>query len=375
MWMLLLAMLPTFDVIASSVEFDLAHAVETAHDRRRGFVEMSTWRRKQNIEAHVPENDEMLKSLDSRFVDVVSSGMPPKRRPLQQEDRQLVWQPGTFSLKYVVMTAAQPSNLTIQFQVCIACGGMLGGEKIRLILPGFTRPPILADDAIVPGGRDAQSFRDITWDQSAETLTLTIASILQQSRQYRVDVPLDAGIQLPVQGVSSQTNIMVSTNAVNGGPAVPIPVEGFALVGSFRDSTELVFEPATAGAAVKITLRFVPVMEILQGELIIVDLPNFSCEEGSCLSSTFTTSMELRNNGSEPIIRSIVSSWRSVPTEHFSPAFGSSLNICTTLFCLDDFGVFCLSLLSFFFLVEQQRKTSNCIYNAVDDCSWRNYEC
>jgi len=35
---LLLSILPTFDLISSHVEYDLAHAVETAHDRRWGLL-------------------------------------------------------------------------------------------------------------------------------------------------------------------------------------------------------------------------------------------------------------------------------------------------------------------------------------------------
>jgi hypothetical protein len=99
------------------------------------------------------------------------------------------------------MTSAQPSIISVAFTVCRKCGGIMAGDTIYVVLPGFSRPEYLLYEAILPGGDNAASFGAITWDQASETLTLTVSETLRESREYQVDVPLEAGLRLPYKGV------------------------------------------------------------------------------------------------------------------------------------------------------------------------------
>jgi len=304
--MLLLSLLPTFDLMPSH-EYDLAHAAETGHDRSWRLLEKPALRLEQHSAAFMLGNVENEED-DNESAAGAPTWMPPRRKLLED----LIWQSGSFSLRYAEMTAGQPSTLTIQFRICISCGGVLPQENIKLLLPGFKRSPDLNDEKIVPGGRDPESIQEITWDHASETLTLTAAVILANGKLYRVDVPISAGIRLPEIGLSAQTGVMVSTNAVNGGPFKPILVQGLLPVGSFTDSTELFFQPATSGAAVQIVLKFAPVMSIVEGENVALHLPNFFCTEGVCQSGRFSSDLVLQYNGTEPLKTSMPSTWRFV---------------------------------------------------------------
>jgi len=199
----------------------------------------------------------------------------------------------------------------------------MAGDTIYVVLPGFSRPEYLLYEAILPGGDNAASFGAITWDQASETLTLTVSETLRESREYQVDVPLEAGLRLPYKGIPRENSgIMAYISAVNGGPSEPTPLKNVVPVGSFTDSTALEYKPATAGYPVMITLRFVPVMKISAGERVMIDVPNFFCSkdhaEGSCQSGSFSSLLTVKFNGTRPVTLTMPSLWRFVPFQELN---------------------------------------------------------
>ena len=317
--MLLLSTLPTFDLVSSrdTAEFDVARAVDAARHRRWELLEKPALRElDQQSEALFSEEGGLEEGLEegvgSEYFPEATSRMRPRRQLLEE----LVWQPGSFKIDLQQMTAAKPSNILVELRMCIACKGILPGEVIELVLPEFTRAPQLQDNPILPSmvTGEVGSISTVIWDEPATTLTFVAARLLSPGRIYRINVPLSAGIILPERGVSSETGIMVSTTSQSGGPAEPIPVEGIAPVGSFMDSTELDFEPSTAGAAVRMVLRFLPEMEIGIDEHVVLDLPNFFCVAGApCEYATFSSILVVTRNGTQPVTTTIKTAWRSVP--------------------------------------------------------------
>ncbi len=216
----------------------------------------------------------------------------------------------------------------------------MAGDTIYVVLPGFSRPEVLLDEAILPGGANAASFGAITWDQASETLTLTVSETLRESRQIQVDVPLEAGLRLPYEGIPRENSgIMSYINAINGGPSEPTPLEDVVPVGTFTDSTVLEYEPATAGYPVRISLRFVPVMRISAGESVILDVPNFFCfkdhAEASCHSGSFSSLLTVIFNGTRPVTVTMPSLWRLVPFQQLNIVTLCDRSACyeTNVFC------------------------------------------
>ena len=317
MFILLLSTLPTFDLITPRIEsrFDVAHAVEEARHTRWRFLDRPALRQHQS-EAYEAGVGELKESWDgSESIPGAPIRMSPERRQLERGN---VWQYFTFD--YPQMTAEQPSDLILEFRICVNCGGMLPEEKITLILPGFSRPLDLDDEDIIPeiNVGEVGSIKEVIWDQKYETLTLTTAMVLPGDRPYRVIVPRSAGIRLPRTGVNDQTGIKVSTNAQRGGPANPTPVLGLHPVGSFTDSTAIDFSPRLAGSAAHVTLQFIPSMKIVAGEKVNFEASNIFCAEGgTCNPRTeikFQSTLEFSLQGTRKNWTGMVdSTWRLVP--------------------------------------------------------------
>ena len=111
------------------------------------------------------------------------------------------------------MTAGKRSKIIIEFRTCLDCNGILRGQYLQLVLPGF-RGAVAGE--IELEGRNSESLPIATWDPLSGRLTLTAATRLASNKWFRVELPLAAGMTLPERGIDKHTGITISTDAANG---------------------------------------------------------------------------------------------------------------------------------------------------------------
>ena len=294
LFLLVFTTLPIFDVTSSHADLHAPAAPEpTRIPRQRGFGTAS-------LRSHHHSN-----SQDADVSSPSSSHSEGGRRNLPE---QSVFA-SLPSLQYPGMTAGKRSKIIIEFRTCLGCNGILRGQYLQLVLPGF-RGAVAGE--IELEGRNSESLPIATWDPLSGRLTLTAATRLASNKWFRVELPLAAGMTLPERGIDKHTGITISTDAANG-PHQPVLLQNLVPVGSFTDSTMLDVSPLSAGTAVNLVLSFVPTMVIVAGEEITLELPNFICTEGSCQSRLFSSRLETHNHGNSTgfLSSSVRSAWSS----------------------------------------------------------------
>ncbi|KAJ1493829.1 hypothetical protein T484DRAFT_1878789 [Baffinella frigidus] len=185
---------------------------------------------------------------------------------------------------------------------------LAAGETFTVALP-FTAPPLCIEAAasFAPAG-----LQRAAWDSLSKTLTLQVGSGgLAAGVEGVFSVPYTAGMLPPTAGLPENSrNLTIKTDAA-AGPVLPTTLSSPALpgtgyepevsviqpVGSFTGNLTLSFNPAKAGAATSVTLRFTPAMALGEYESVAVYLPDFSGPElegvgavGGATGARFTAS-------------------------------------------------------------------------------------
>jgi hypothetical protein len=212
---------------------------------------------------------------------------------------------------------------------------ILRGEIVSLKLPNFIGPSVLIQDATK---LDAdQTIKTVEWKQNTSELTLVLArDIIGAFEVLDILIPgSQLGLQLPVSGLlPNQPGVYVSCNARAG------PVQGMygvrtPSIGSFL-SSEIRFDPPSAGAYVQIALNFSARMRIVAGDHIQLAL-EATCNEWCCGArscsfqsdgpkelnvSVFITPGSIFNPiGCGPYMRQILAVWNPILSNiglHFS---------------------------------------------------------
>ena len=199
---------------------------------------------------------------------------------------------------------ANGSSMTLSVRPAMA---ITAGETFSVALPSFIGPPSCIEGA-PPFPRSG--IKRAAWDGA--TLTLTVGQGgLAAGAAGVFAVPYAAGILPPAAGLPANSrNLTIKTDAV-AGPVLPTVLSSPAVagtgyepevaapapVGGFTGNLSLSFEPAKAGAATSITLRFTPTMQMGEYESVAVYLPDFSGPElegvgevGGATGARFTAS-------------------------------------------------------------------------------------
>ena len=206
-----------------------------------------------------------------------------------------------FALRYTGSANAVMA-IEIDITICFSCGGVLPGEHVWVVLPGFSRQNMLNlsaakyAKAILTEGAAADIFASATWNAEDRSLTFLCSSKARNGRNYVVSVPISGGLTSPVAGIRSDSQFMYYTDSINGGPRQPQPVlqSNFRPVGFITTSID--FEPREAGAASKISISLTPSMNIKALELITVVLPRFICQAHAPCSHLFIADFTVLSN-------------------------------------------------------------------------------
>jgi len=119
-------------------------------------------------------------------------------------------------------------------------------------------------------------FRSFRWLAEDEQLILTVRSKVTAGTTLFASFGRDIGIVLPYRGVQqNQATLTIGTDARDG-PILPTSIVSTQAVGSFTDSTRLVYSPGRAGKISNITISLRPEMDFMLGETVYLLLENFT---------------------------------------------------------------------------------------------------
>ncbi|EKX41453.1 hypothetical protein GUITHDRAFT_112426 [Guillardia theta CCMP2712] len=151
------------------------------------------------------------------------------------------------------------------------------GESIKITLTGFTGKDLAT------GLPENNILFNVTWTSSENVLEIIPLKLITRGTSELLVIPSSFGIRSPLTGLSgNQTDLKISTNAAEG-PVLPTPIRQSPSIGSFGDSTRLDFSPHIPGALAEVYIHFAPTMDIFANGTVVVDLPLFSKQQGSCV--------------------------------------------------------------------------------------------
>ncbi|EKX41452.1 hypothetical protein GUITHDRAFT_112425 [Guillardia theta CCMP2712] len=147
------------------------------------------------------------------------------------------------------------------------------GEGYGLTLTGFEGD----DFACVPVvSSPAGKIAFASWRTDTQQLSMTLEEDVQSGEELQVHVPWYSGIRLPPAGVTeNQTDLTVSTNAA-AGPVPPTPISYSPSVGVFWLKPALSFDGGQAGEVSGLRIAFGFTMDVEEGSVMEVQLPNFT---------------------------------------------------------------------------------------------------
>jgi len=148
-------------------------------------------------------------------------------------------------------------------------------DLILLSLPDFQGPSSNITADFVTGGADTMAFA--SWTNTTQTLTFTVPLFISRHTAFQAILPSSNSILLPVKGVkASQMSLDVSITAVTG--SIPdTTIQESPPVGSYTNSTKLVFDQGEKAAEVTMfNLSFTAEMDILENETLTLTLPGFT---------------------------------------------------------------------------------------------------
>ena len=125
------------------------------------------------------------------------------------------------------------------------------------------------------------------WNQALNQLVITFDQELPGDIESRVEILEEAGMKLPVKGLTvNQAKIQATFIAIAGNMAAS-PILVSKAIGSVMNTSRLEFDSAVHGSITGMTLQFVPQMDIAQGEIIKLSLPLFRSNSFSFKTSGF----------------------------------------------------------------------------------------
>jgi len=112
-------------------------------------------------------------------------------------------------------------------------------ERIEIWMPGFKAPHGLISDSFVL----KSLYFHVSWSQSTEKLTLEVKSnaMLRAYEKVLVQVLINAGISLPVEGLPFNSDMLKISSNAKFGPVFPTHLACMQSVGSFTNTSRLSF--------------------------------------------------------------------------------------------------------------------------------------
>ncbi len=147
------------------------------------------------------------------------------------------------------------------------------GDLVEFYLPGFSGKSQYNSIALTENGQ----FLSVLWVLAEQTLQIKVINgSIGPNSNFSVRIPLDFGIMLPSRGLAeNQATLTMRTNA-RAGPVQDVPVFRIPAIGSFMDSATLSFDQPRANRAPRsIMIKFDHSFNLADGDVIVVDLPNF----------------------------------------------------------------------------------------------------
>ena len=166
-------------------------------------------------------------------------------------------------------TAGQITSLTIVFRY----GGQLqAGSSVFLRLPLFSGSSTSSLTIVAESGG---GFFTGSWDRDTSLITLVCGSRVNADALVSITIGSSSHIALPQTGVlKNQESITIATDNPNL-PSSPAPVMIVEPVGVFSNFT-VSFSPQAAGSPTTVRLNFTPNNLLLNGDSVLVRLPNFT---------------------------------------------------------------------------------------------------
>jgi hypothetical protein len=112
-------------------------------------------------------------------------------------------------------------------------------ERIEIWMPGFKAPHGLISESLVL----KSLYFHVSWSQSTEKLTLEVKSnaMLRAYEKVLVQVLINAGISLPVEGLPFNSDMLKISSNAKFGPVFPTHLACMQSVGSFTNTSRLSF--------------------------------------------------------------------------------------------------------------------------------------
>jgi hypothetical protein len=156
---------------------------------------------------------------------------------------------------------------------------LMSGDIVTLHLPKFGGKSSQCVHILPGKSIPRSSVVNVGWSPEYEELTLTIARFLPKHTAIKVNVPRAAGLMLPGTGLAlNQQDLTIRVDAASA-TASAIPITLSDPIGSFLKSPKLIYDPPEAGRLSSLTISFTPQMNLLEGEIVSVLLPEFTSLE------------------------------------------------------------------------------------------------
>jgi hypothetical protein len=179
------------------------------------------------------------------------------------------------SLTYSSSEGAE-TNAQVGFTTTMS---LMPGDIVTLHLPNFEGKSSQCVHILPGKSIPRSSVVNMGWSPEHEQLTLTISRFLPKHTTIKVNVPRAAGLILPGTGLAlNQQDLTIRVDAASA-TASAIPIALSDPIGSFLKSPKLTYDPPEAGRLSSLSISFTPQMNLLEGEIVSVLLPEFTSLE------------------------------------------------------------------------------------------------
>ena len=225
------------------------------------------------------------------------------------------------------------------------------GDVLKLSLPRFSLSSASGDTQGSIDGFDPITF-PFSWNSSEEVMYITIsreANIIPAEANISLSISADNGLSLPERGLAppdgfygimrSAPNLTISIFSKTG-DLLPTKLN-FNPVGSFTNTTKLMYDYPVAGFKSGIALQFAATFPILQYERMQIALPNFQTQRSGTVildgdrkfqEAYWDNDMNLMEISASQDIDADIPVNIHIPAELYLPAQGLPPNLNTLTF-------------------------------------------
>jgi len=191
--------------------------------------------------------------------------------PVQIESISAVGVISDSSLDFGNPVAGEYSSLTIGFRVSST---VTFGDEVIVILPSIVR-----DTAQKTFFTQSKFWSDARWDARKSTLSLKAVTSSIAGQLFAVTIDEEENFKIPSVGIQLTSNNFLIRSLAVSGPTLAQQFQNVTAVGSFTNSTVMVFEDLAqvfSGRAATFSICFAAQATIAAGDKVSLILPDFT---------------------------------------------------------------------------------------------------